>query len=1387
GDTFADGPKTRFLKQIDQGLNSEGQQVTRIIEYEKPDPNALPPVAEFAKEKSRSEVEELSDTESRIKTNLNQSFGTTAETQFIEQIENDEFRNELLKSGENSSQKVVEIKTYDKDFDDLTRVLKAHAWQLDKEGDGSVVRLRTEDVRTGKVSYLEQTALKEEEDEAVVARALTAEAGGQPGPAAVVAEEAGEIYHKEELLKAGETTEEQVVEVRAFDKAFNDPLAKVTSHAWQLDLNGDGSLVRIKSEEVATSKITYLEQKKDNSVKASLLKTGESTGEDVFEVKGFDAAFSEASQPLKSHAWQLDLNGDGSEIRMKNEDVGTGKISYVLQREDPTAERKTELLNIGETSDEKVIEVITSGVAFKDQITDLDGMEGHYWQLDLNGDGSEVRMKSEDPATGRASYILQKKSEDGAIRGGLLGAGESSEEDLMEITAWEQSFQTRLIGQVDPAGGTPRSHAWQLDLNGDGTVMRMRNEDPATGKITYIEQRQVDDEALKNELLRTGETSEERVIEVKSFDKSFDDAGAKITSHAWQLALSEELGAVRSKAMIFENDIETGKASYSEQRQVGAEDPVIAELGASAPEEVAEIKEFGDKAFNDSNQKMAGHAWQADLGQTNTRVRTRSQRINNGEPSDDFSFSEQERAEGEITKMTEFDTGFDGNKVLETYFYNGVRDFAYVYEAGAIKETIVYLYNRMDIGEYIYSLMTEEERSQVSAAELEQLNNLDIDSRPGRADDPARSGENAVREIRYTGETAAGALNDFRHESDLYPTFQNDKTDNTDLSPFDDAEITTHTYMDINGDGRLDYVRLLVEDYIIRVDYRLHNGTGFGAQKAWLYWDPAGASGTDYGLWKFAWTDINGDGKTDLVGYYNTSGGLKVQAFTKIDADFFGALAEVQSGQMTSSQTSSTAVQYFKDMNGDGRLDFVNRKTLPRLGSYVGDTYLYVALNTGSGFSPAERWEQKAGDFSTDWTHEFLDMDGDGDLDYVKRFKENTTEVTVGVKVFVSLNNGSGLGAQTEWGRIDSGNYNTWGQALQDMDGDGLPDLVMTWKDETDGGSVGTRVRVKLNTGSGFGASSDWDDTETGNFIPWAQQLIDMDKDNLPDLVQTYKGTDGTRVRVRINNGNGFDAARYWDSTTSGNYSSANWQQELTDMNGDGLPDHVRRWKGTDGTRVVVALNTGEGFGLSNYWDSTKGIDYSNSKWKQSLRDLDGDGVREHVMMYLDPGVRSKFKVQTAGRGANSPEAILAQVEGTILGSPLRDDLKAIVRDEYSSFKPNGKLWDAGHTNLAIAQTIDYNAESRPIRMETFNPDGSKTIVTPNLKDYIVFAGGDFADAVVSTQQPGQDPVVQGTFWINDDPNVAEEMIEGNYTNWTQNRYECGRKTGSPPDLQGTE
>ncbi|MBI1953387.1 MAG: VCBS repeat-containing protein, partial [Candidatus Omnitrophica bacterium] len=177
-----------------------------------------------------------------------------------------------------------------------------------------------------------------------------------------------------------------------------------------------------------------------------------------------------------------------------------------------------------------------------------------------------------------------------------------------------------------------------------------------------------------------------------------------------------------------------------------------------------------------------------------------------------------------------------------------------------------------------------------------------------------------------------------------------------------------------------------------------------------------------------------------------------------------------------------------------------------------------------------------------------------------------------GTQVKVSLNTGSGFGAASNWDNTTSGNYTSWNLLLVDLNGDGRRDLVATWKDNDEGGSVGTRVKVRLNTGSGFDDWSFWDDTETGNFIPWAQQLVDMNGDLRPDLVQTYKGTDGTRVRVRLNTGSGFEAASYWDSTTSGNYT--NYQIKLLDMNGDGLADFVRTWKGSNGTQVKVSLNT---------------------------------------------------------------------------------------------------------------------------------------------------------------------------------------------------------------------
>ena len=113
-------------------------------------------------------------------------------------------------------------------------------------------------------------------------------------------------------------------------------------------------------------------------------------------------------------------------------------------------------------------------------------------------------------------------------------------------------------------------------------------------------------------------------------------------------------------------------------------------------------------------------------------------------------------------------------------------------------------------------------------------------------------------------------------------------------------------------------------------------------------------------------------------------------------------------------------------------------------------------------------------------------------------------------------------------------------------------------------------------------------------------QLMDMNGDGLPDKVAHKNWETGAAgFYVGLNNGAGFDAPQNWiTSFVSGetwqnnpiHTDSGQTHSQLTDMNGDGLPDKVahKNWEtGADG--FYVGLNNGHGFGLPCQWRSPLG------------------------------------------------------------------------------------------------------------------------------------------------------------------------------------------------------
>ena len=210
-------------------------------------------------------------------------------------------------------------------------------------------------------------------------------------------------------------------------------------------------------------------------------------------------------------------------------------------------------------------------------------------------------------------------------------------------------------------------------------------------------------------------------------------------------------------------------------------------------------------------------------------------------------------------------------------------------------------------------------------------------------------------------------------------------------------------------------------------------------------------------------------------------------------------------------------------------------------------------------------------------TRDILDMNGDGIPDLVDI--DSSCGTTRSWKVYLGHAGGYDL-TPIEWDSPDpsfecgvryvsvsGANHATWYDTV-DLTGDGIPDWVdgssAQWKvyagyvssDGTAGGFNSTPILwsapfqfLRRTYGDSFGSNPDGTTDD--------QDLIDMNGDGLPDLVDASQG------RVWINTGSGFEAGAGTSFTFPFGRLRFVAQQGtellgLYDINGDGLPDQVR-------------------------------------------------------------------------------------------------------------------------------------------------------------------------------------------------------------------------------------
>ncbi|MCP4993428.1 MAG: hypothetical protein GY934_06540, partial [Gammaproteobacteria bacterium] len=388
-------------------------------------------------------------------------------------------------------------------------------------------------------------------------------------------------------------------------------------------------------------------------------------------------------------------------------------------------------------------------------------------------------------------------------------------------------------------------------------------------------------------------------------------------------------------------------------------------------------------------------------------------------------------------------------------------------------------------------------------------------------------------------------------------------------------------YIDMNGDGlpdRVNHHNYDTSKYGIWV--ALNNGSGFDSLVRWehtpthnneyiLEW------GTSHGVVS-KFLDINGDGLPDRVNHYNYQTGQYGIWVALNNGSGFEPMTRweytaTNNWQYYLEYTAETSNVYstFLDMNGDGLPDRVNHHNYQ-----TGESGIWVALNTGSGFEPLVRWEYTATHSSQnipEWGNysQFLDINGDGLPDRVNHHNYTTGEPGI----WVALNNGSGFDSLERWEYTATHNNQyrpQWGTTtvysqFLDINGDGLPDRVNHHNYTT--GESG--LWVALNTGSGFEPLVRWEYTaaNTNQYIPrWGDnsQFVDINSDGLPDRVNHHNYTTGEYgIWVALNNGSGFDPLERWEYTATHNdqnrpqWGTGNVYSQFLDIDGDGKLDRV--------------------------------------------------------------------------------------------------------------------------------------------------------------------------------------------------------------------------------------
>ena len=209
-----------------------------------------------------------------------------------------------------------------------------------------------------------------------------------------------------------------------------------------------------------------------------------------------------------------------------------------------------------------------------------------------------------------------------------------------------------------------------------------------------------------------------------------------------------------------------------------------------------------------------------------------------------------------------------------------------------------------------------------------------------------------------------------------------------------------------------------------------------------------------------------------------------------------------------------------------------------------------------------------------------IDVNGDGFDDLIRSHESGSDW-----RIFINNTDGTGWTKDTGYSTTSlphfitaAGNDN--GVRIVDVNGDGLADLFHS--------HASTPVRkIYLNDGDGTGWTQDTNYALSNlpYFLDNASnddgvRMIDINGDGLPDIIRKREFSDNNRIFINDGDGTGWTEATSTATTTIPNFASQNGYDEgvrFADINGDGLTDVIQAHE--SGGRKHVYFNDGDGTG----------------------------------------------------------------------------------------------------------------------------------------------------------------------------------------------------------------